>query len=665
VSWRDEILGQFPPGEHKLTLVADPDGLLTEEFVAARLRQRNYETVNYEDPIAFRYAYEAGYRARWERGENAYLVVVIRDEVRSLDSLPYDLLRRGRQLYLGVGDLFPNLSPTVIAQLSRTDLDALHTPHTDHASSRLGPDKTADLALRHVFSVDPALIKDTADLLNLLLRRHYEGWDLPEILRDRLLRRLRAGGRFEDWPLEELVSDRTTFLSFLQERWPIFLSKLAKDEEVMVYEPSEPYGCEYPGPESLPFDDPEVQPFIGNLFLEGVLRPIPFPDNARLADSWVSVGLWTDPTAHDKRRLEGLLKTSEGSLPDPSLNHNGWLAFARRWAELIALRYKVEAPELTERFVRLRRQIDDSFHDWAITRYGGLHNLSAASPAMVHHVPRFLAREIENGQFHKVALVVVDGMALDQWVTLRDVLVEQLPDLKLSEEAVFAWVPTITPVSRQAIFAASPPAYFAASIESTDKERTLWRRFWYDSLSLGENEVAYANVAGDGDLTRIEDEVLQTKVRVAGIVVRKVDDIMHGMKLGTRGMHNQVRQWSEEGYLHRLIELLSGNGFGVYLTSDHGNVEAEGIGRISEGSIATMRGERVRVYGDPQLRTQVAQKLPNAIEWPGFGLPRDYLPLLAPGRTAFVPADRRIVGHGGIALEELLVPFVRIGREKA
>ena len=48
------------------------------------------------------------------------------------------------------------------------------------------------------------------------------------------------------------------------------------------------------------------------------------------------------------------------------------------------------------------------------------------------------------------------------------------------------------------------------------------------------------------------------------------------------------------------------------------------------------------------------------IVWPPVGLPVDYLPLLAPGRFAFVPEGKRTIGHGGISLEEIIVPFVEI-----
>ena len=149
-------------------------------------------------------------------------------------------------------------------------------------------------------------------------------------------------------------------------------------------------------------------------------------------------------------------------------------------------------------------------------------------------------------------------------------------------------------------------------------------------------------------------------MRVAGLVVDKVDKIMHGMELGTAGMHNQVRQWALEGYMAQLIDLLHELGFSVWLTSDHGNIEAHGCGRPSEGAIADVRGERARVYPDQMLRSKVKKKFPEAIEWPSVGLPEDFLPLLAPGRAAFVQEGTRTVAHGGISIEELVVPLVEI-----
>jgi len=57
-SWRDQILREFTPQVARLTLVADPDGLLLEEGVLEGIRERGFEMIPFEDHVAFRYAYE-------------------------------------------------------------------------------------------------------------------------------------------------------------------------------------------------------------------------------------------------------------------------------------------------------------------------------------------------------------------------------------------------------------------------------------------------------------------------------------------------------------------------------------------------------------------------------------------------------------------------------
>ena len=179
---------------------------------------------------------------------------------------------------------------------------------------------------------------------------------------------------------------------------------------------------------------------------------------------------------------------------------------------------------------------------------------------------------------------------------------------------------------------------------------------------MTQQEVTYARGLGDGALESVEEIVARPKARVVGLVVDKVDKIMHGMELGAAGMHNQVRQWVRQPFMANLLDLLLGNGFRVYLTSDHGNVAAAGCGRPAEGAVADVRGERARIYPDPLLRGQVKERFPHAVEWAPIGLPEHYLPLLASGRTAFVRETENVVGHGGASLEELVVPLVEIER---
>ena len=79
-NWRNQILREFTPNVACLTLVADPGGLRLEEGILAGIRERGFELIPFEDPIAFRYAYETKFRSRWDRGEQTELVVVLHSE---------------------------------------------------------------------------------------------------------------------------------------------------------------------------------------------------------------------------------------------------------------------------------------------------------------------------------------------------------------------------------------------------------------------------------------------------------------------------------------------------------------------------------------------------------------------------------------------------------
>ena len=666
-SWRDQVLKEFTPKVARLTLVADPDGLLLEEGILEGIRERGFELIPFEDHIAFRYAYESKFRSHWDRGEHTDLVVVLRSPASDLGSLPYDLLQAGRKLSFSLGDIFPNLSYPVVTALDRGDLDALFQAQKQHAPGTLGDNATKEFVLRHVFGIAPELIKQPADLLRVLLRRHYQGQRIPRILDERFIQLQRQNSTFDGWPLETLLSDREAFFVFLQERWPIFLDHEAAKGAAGLRDDTRSYGLVVAGPADLPFDHHDVRVYINSLFLEGRLRAVPHRHADTLTRTWASVGIRTDPAADRLHRLSKLIENLTASLPTEDTRYGNWLHFARGWAEQIALTNESpeRLPDETEQRIKnLQAQVDKRLTAWLAKRYAGLVNLPPVPPVMLHHLPRFLFRQVAEDRAARVALLVMDGLALDQWLVIRDALVSRQPLFRFKEQALFAWIPSLTSISRQAIFAGKPPIFFPGSIQSTEKEPALWLQFWADQ-GFRPHEVVYLKGLGEGNLEGVADTLSHPKVRVAGLVVDKVDKIMHGMELGTAGMHNQVRQWSLQANLQTLLELLLDQGFRVFLTSDHGNIEAKGCGRPAEGVLADLRGERVRIYSDQILRGKMREHFSDALEWAPIGLPEDYLPLLAPARKAFVQEKQRTVCHGGASIEEIIVPLVEIKRNSA
>ena len=659
-SWREAILDEFVPKVSKLTLVADPDCLITEEQMALELRKRGFDLIEFRDPVGFRYAYESKYRLISDQGDHTDLVVVLRLQDSDLGSLPYDLLQAGRMLSFNLGDLFPNLSYPIIEKLDRSLLDTLFVAQRTLPPDRIGDNATKDYILRHVFGISAELIANEVELLRTMLRLHYGRLLLPREVAERLIQVLTVHDGFKNWPLSKIIPDNEAFFAFLQERWPLFLSR--RGSENQVSEDSLKYDLRFSGPDYLPFHHKDIKVYIDNLFLEGKLAPVEAKDDLVDVEAWIQSGIVTPGKDKDSIRIVRLFDLVENVLPQTESRYTDWIVFALKWAELSSLVYCGNSTEHQIRLKEIGDTLNKTFAEWLVNHYPSLINLPPTNPTMLHHVPRRLARDIEISGYGRVALIIVDGLAMDQWVTIRQFLRKQSISLVMRESATFAWIPTLTSVSRQSIFSGKPPLYFSSSINSTSSEEKHWRQFW-EGQGLSRLDVVYKRGLGDGDAAAALDSTIHPgKTKVVGLVVDKVDKIMHGMQLGSAGMHNQIKQWCQGGFLAALINKLLEYGYEVWLTADHGNIQCVGKGRPSEGVIADTRGERVRVYPTPELRAQVAESFPFAHEWQPVGLPADYFPLVTSGHDAFVSPGDTIVGHGGIAFEEVIVPLVKFER---
>jgi hypothetical protein len=91
-------------------------------------------------------------------------------------------------------------------------------------------------------------------------------------------------------------------------------------------------------------------------------------------------------------------------------------------------------------------------------------------------------------------------------------------------------------------------------------------------------------------------------------------------------------------------------------------VEAVGQGRLNQGLAPEIRGERVRTYRTETMATESVAVNSNIYRIDLAGLPSNFIPLFAAGRTAFMQQGEPAVVHGGISIEELIVPFVKVVR---
>ena len=75
------------------------------------------------------------------------------------------------------------------------------------------------------------------------------------------------------------------------------------------------------------------------------------------------------------------------------------------------------------------------------------------------------------------------------------------------------------------------------------------------------------------------------------------------------------------------------------------------------------KGKRVRVYDNIEFLEEVAANFPESRRWTNQGLPPSRFVLFPGNLKAFTKEGDQVVSHGGISMEEVLVPFVTITKE--
>ena len=129
----------------------------------------------------------------------------------------------------------------------------------------------------------------------------------------------------------------------------------------------------------------------------------------------------------------------------------------------------------------------------------------------------------------------------------------------------------------------------------------------------------------------------------------------------------RLRAWLADGgndgsgYVEALIQSLLGRGYRVAVTSDHGHVEAVGIGQPQEGVMVTTRSKRARLYANERFARNVLESFASSLLWYDDGiLPDDRWVLMAAAGEAYASPGERVVSHGGITLDEVVVPYCEI-----
>lgn len=668
--WIERILSHFTADLDQLWVACDPDDVLLDERLLAVLRSRGFELMLYEDPFLFRTEFEERYRTAWDRGKPSPTPsVVVHWRGADPSDLPWDIGHYGRLVSLGLAQLFPRLAYNVVKQVEPENLAALLEAHDAELQGVRGENESKDFILERVYQFSPrSSIRTESDFWRDVLRMHFADRTLPQIFAHHAAGIIQSKGMFLDQPVATWLASRSALLRVVQDAWQWYLVSLGMDDSHIGEAPP----TDYVAMVNIPFEHSDVQSVIDSMFLNGSLHPLAVQKMPAGVPGWIKAGIVQDPVVRIALLKKSITRLIE-VVPQSTDTHKTWSEFAKQYGEILARvhdlgnayrdLYNADAMAGVHRLVQmLQTQSDKQLQEWvAAKHYADLSTLSFHNgPVMVHRIPDYLSSRKKAIGAEKIALLVFDGLALDQWVQMRERLIDRTKRFSFDEGTTFAWLPTVTSVSRQAIFSGRKPREFEESIGHTNKEESLWKAYWQEQ-GFNPREIMYQRTLRQVEqLDLLEIALDDRHPKVVGLVIDEVDDRLHKER-SKQDVGLWIANWLKTGFVERLFSMLLDKGFHIYLTADHGNVEAVGVGRPMQGDIPETRGERVRVYRSDALLAESTTANPGTIRLDIAGLPANFMPLYAGGRTAFVSSGEQVVVHGGISVEELIVPFVKVG----
>jgi hypothetical protein len=319
-------------------------------------------------------------------------------------------------------------------------------------------------------------------------------------------------------------------------------------------------------------------------------------------------------------------------LCDASVTYRDWIDIAKRKAVIdYYSTLVVFEPETAF--------IDECFESFVMNRYGGLSSeISSSAPPMLPKVLQAITAD--RG---KVALIVMDGMALFDY----EVMSRYWAGIEHDCTASFALIPTVTAISRQSLLSGKFPRELADSFSLNHEKQ----EFLEAGIRLGyeKNQMEYL---------RNEDVEISATAKLVCIIVNEIDDTVHEQRNGRIGMLRDERYYAENGELQSLIRRLVHSGFNVYITSDHGNTSCIGVGKIRVGIETETKSRRMIVLKDfADAGSKIDEYM---LEYPGYFLNKGYKYFVCKGGISFDDNDKNVMTHGGISIDEVIVPFIKI-----
>ena len=318
-------------------------------------------------------------------------------------------------------------------------------------------------------------------------------------------------------------------------------------------------------------------------------------------------------------------------------NTNNVLELAKLWAELIYQSFKTNNTE----YQSLIPQID-AFSDAYFNSKGMEQAFYASTNRKPKTVDKILAN-IKADKQEKTALVCFDCMGYAEWFLLKEFLKGQ--NWEFEDTAVFTLLPSLTSISRSAIFQGNADVY-SLKCPSRKTEAKAFANYFRNK------ETKYFTE---------DDEITLDKLLgydYISLLYNFFDELSHSAQFPPNNESKELYFKSLLAYLEKStviqdFKTLIENDFQIYICSDHGSIVAKGNGKRIEKYLSDDFAKRGVVVnkGNEELINERMINIPFV---------EDKILVLPEGRTMFANKSQIEVNHGGTTVEEMVVPYIKL-----
>ena len=288
-----------------------------------------------------------------------------------------------------------------------------------------------------------------------------------------------------------------------------------------------------------------------------------------------------------------------------------------------------------------------------------------------------------------VALILIDNFRYDHWLTVSSLVSKYF---KIEQESLFySILPTTTQYSRNAIFSGLMPAEI----------KRLFPDYWFDDeedehKNMFEKELLEKNLTRHGIKTgfffrkifnnsfaeKVNKEINEIKNNKLSVIIYNFIDILSHRQTSDstlkelasdeKSYRSITHSWFSTSPINTMLKQLAENKIKVFITTDHGSIRIKKpikiVGyketstniRYKQGKALTLensKDERNIFLIDKPQNAILPQPHPSSKY---IFAKNDYFLVYPNNYNDYVKKFRNSFQHGGISMEEMLIPFISL-----